>query len=572
MIEFDITNEEINALKEYKEKRYEAINQMLVSNSETDVALLSSEVEKKSVSISYDRESVVEYIRNIKLIYRLILKQFYNKKYKFKKKIYRGTNLSEIESVKNELFIDRFLSATENEDEAINDYAAKWNRPVCMNLILEQNIPYIYVKDILKEKKYKNEILISPFTKIKNISEDNEKKLEKNSKEIKVYNIELEKQCLDELTERERKGLYNYILENAYSIRKKIIESIDLEKENSTNFENIRKLEQLLSKYENEIEEKENSSDYSDIDKEEDLDDIERITKELNELKRISTRLFEVRKENINFVNMWKRNIAVYMIAECREIEKQFELNSEETSESSENVNENIEECAEVINEETEVEIEDAKNADEFKYSNSIDINTKKEIIQEKNFDCKIEKIENFDVDESSDKVILNTEEQETKLVNVVAENEEDSFSKEVKKEAKDNIIATQKLLSDINHLIMKQQNHAKIAGNIGATYSALNNAFEMRKKSEEVLELLKKVELKINEICNLEENERQEKLLKISKKNIEIGALINYLNNPKIVAINTNATRFDEMEIIEENELKEVLQKEYEKLEVKLN
>ena len=85
-----------------------------------------------------------------------------------------------------------------------------------------------------------------------------------------------------------------------------------------------------------------------------------------------------------------------------------------------------------------------------------------------------------------------------TQVERIFAENEEDSFSKEVKKEAKDNIIATQKLLSDINHLIMKQQNHAKIAGNIGATYSALNNAFEMRKKSEEVLELLKKVELKM--------------------------------------------------------------------------
>ena len=74
MMDFNITDEEINALKRYKEKNYEAINQMLVSDAETDIALLSSEVENKVVSIVYNRESVIEYLKNIKLIYRLILK------------------------------------------------------------------------------------------------------------------------------------------------------------------------------------------------------------------------------------------------------------------------------------------------------------------------------------------------------------------------------------------------------------------------------------------------------------------------------------------------------------------
>lgn len=562
MMEFDITNEEINALKDYKEKNYEAINQMLVSNSETDVALLSAEVEKKSVSISYDREAVAEYLRNIKLIYRLILKQFYNKKYKIKKNLYRGTNLSEIENAKSELFIDRFLSATENEDEAINCYAAKWNRPACMNLVLESNIPYIYIKDILKEKKYKNEVLISPFTKIKYISEDEEKRLEKNSKELKVYSIELEKQTLDSLTERERSGLYNYILENAYSIRRKIIESIDLEKENVINFENIRKLEQLLSKYETEIEEKETAGDYSDIDREEDLDDIERITKELNELKRISTKLFEIRKENINFVNMWKRNIAVYMIAECKEVEKEFELaqgnivNNDELVNNHENIVDNTEE---ILDEDS---VKTNKEHEENIYTED-----KKELNEENNNDSEINNIneEPEDVNDVVDTIIEDVvakpeknSDQETKIFDIIDDNEvEDPFSQEIKQESKDNINASKKLLSNINHLIMKQQNHAKIAGNIGATYSALNNAFEMRKKTEKLLELLTTIDSKVEEICKLEDETKQERLLKISKKNIEISTLINYLNNPKIVAINTNATRFDEMEIIEENELK---------------
>ena len=77
MMELNVTNEEIEALKNFISKKYEAINQMLVSNSETDIALLSDEVENKVVDISYNREDIEEYLNSIKLIYSLILKQFY---------------------------------------------------------------------------------------------------------------------------------------------------------------------------------------------------------------------------------------------------------------------------------------------------------------------------------------------------------------------------------------------------------------------------------------------------------------------------------------------------------------
>lgn len=654
MIDFNITDEELNALKIYKEKDYEAMNQMLVSNSENDIALLSAEVENKVVSIIYNRESVIEYLKNIKLIYRLILKYYYSKKNKLTKKIYRGTNLSEIERVKSELYIDRFLSATENENEAINVYSANWNRPACMNLILDEKIPYIYVKDILKDKKYKNEIIIAPFTKIKYITELDEKKLEKNSKLLKVYDIELEKQELDELTDRERNGLYTYVLENAYSIKRKLEECIDLEKENVTNFENIRKLEQLLSKYEAEIEEKELSQNYSDTDREEDYDDIERITRELNELKDTSTKLFEIRKEHINFVNMWKRNIAVYMIAECREIEKAFEVvyasgnidkivdNKVEEIIEEVKTEVKVEETNDTIKEETEKfdtkelikETENKKEESKFETKvldreefnrqkeltlkeetekilkevskgiskeqvfdsrrtkvtqDTIEINTnlkseenkiekeveteitenveekkatttleeeKNDLNTDKENEVKIEKVENV-VEETKE------DPEETRILKLVEEKmglkeKEDVIVSNVKEECDENIEAVEKLLGNIKTLITKQQNHAKIAGNIGSTYSALNNAFEMRKVSETLLELVKNIKEKTNVISELEDiEERDTKLEKISKTNLEISTLMNYLNNPKIAARNSRATRFDEMAIIEENELK---------------
>ena len=208
MIDFNITDEELEALKKYEEKNYEAINQMLVSDAETDIALLSSEVENRVVSILYDRMAVIEYLKCIKLIYSLILKSFCKEKNRIPKNIYRGTNLSEIERIKTELFIDRMLATTDNKDEAINEYSAVWNRPACMNIILENNVPFVYVKEILRDRKYKNEILISPFTKIKFITEENEQKIDKNVKVAKCYKVELEKQSLDELSERERNGLY----------------------------------------------------------------------------------------------------------------------------------------------------------------------------------------------------------------------------------------------------------------------------------------------------------------------------------------------------------------------------
>ena len=125
---------------------------------------------------------------------------------------------------------------------------------------------------------------------------------------------------------------------------------------------------------------------------------------------------------------------------------------------------------------------------------------------------------------------------------------------KRVKEESKENLEASENLIKNIKELITKQQNHARIAGNIGSTYSALNKAFEMKSVAEAMKEMLNKVDLKIQE-ARLQNDE--EKLEEISKLNIEISTLINYLNNPKIALKNTRVTRFEEMAIIEENELK---------------
>lgn len=512
MIDLSFTNEELDALKKYINKDYLAINQMLISNCETDIALLSEYEENKSVFLSYNKENVIENLKTIKLLYKLILKQYY-KETKRKEVVFRGTNLAEIDRLKNEIFIDKPLIATDNATLAENNYAANWNRPVCMNIKLSNDIPYIYVDEVLENYEKTNTIVIAPFTKIKNVSLEEEVKLEKNSKLLKKYNLEIEKQELDKLTDDERNGLYDYILSNTYSINQRLEECIRLEKENSLNFENIRKLEQLLAKYENNNEDSEIDEDSIN---EKDYDDIERISKELEELKNLSTNMFEIKKQNIEFVNMWKRNIAVYLIAECREIENLFvdmNLPSKET---------------EIVK-----KVEDSKN--------------KKENISQ---ETKVLQIEEQEKQNTIDFVLSN-------LKNKSLNDEENIYTR-VKIESLENIQAGEKLIEDIKNLIIKQQNHAKIAGNMGATYSALNNAFDMKKAAEALLELLQNINLKVEAILGDGENKTNErKLEKISKVNIEISTLINYLNNPKIAVRNSKVTRFEEMAIIEENELK---------------
>lgn len=520
MMELDFTKEELETLEAYVSKKYEAMNQLLVSNCETDIALLSDEVENKVVKIPYDRESVIENLMNTKNLYKLFMKNFYKSKHE-EKTFFRGTNLAEVERLKMEPFIDRIWSAT-TDKKSQEKFAKKWNRPVGITITLEENIPYFNVGNILGSEKYNKDILIAPFTKVKKIEEDKNINLD-NSKYFKYYNVVLEKQNLDKLTYAERNGLYNYILENAYSIKRKIENCIKIEKENAINFDNIRKMEQLLRKYESTIDEKEVDFEYSDIDRIADYNDVERVTKELNDLKKISTNVFELRKENIDFVNIWKRNIAVYMIAECREIEEQFK-----------DIEYNPEEIEEKVELET-TEVIEIEEVEPEKIVTSVALKTSEEELEDNN-----------------------QEEKELEAVNVQEPVEENEVQKRVKAESRENVDQVKKLLDDINVLITKQQNHAKIAGNMGTSYSALNNAFEMRKKTEVLEDLVEKIDNKVNELCLKEFNERiQLDLELVSKSCIEISTLLNYLNNPKIAVRNSKVTRFDEMAIIEENELK---------------
>jgi len=480
----NITNEEIQAIKYYKENAFENINQLLIADSRADIVIMSDE-QNEGVEISYDKSSVVNYIETIKKVYKAMLKYYLGKGKKEDWAFTRNATISEIEKFKTEPFIDRFIITNINKD--VNQEMAIGNNQVVMYISGEENIPYIILNDVLKDDS--KDVLISLFTKVSNINENTKIKLKE--KTISTYTVKLEKQELEEMSENDNIALYNYIISNSDLVNTTLSNTVRLEKENVYNYESIREIEKQVSDMELEINRKEMNGNYSESNKNLDNIELKELKEKLEVFKNHSAEIFSSIKDNNKFITEWKKNVTVYLMDECSKIERQV-------IEEMKNYNNMAE-----------------KEVEEFKeYAKN-----KKENLEKENFD------------------------------NVL---------KEVKAECQDNITMYNKLMKDINRLINRQQNFAKIAGNLGATYSALNNAFDIKKKAEELGSLINTIKLKVDSIGTLEiSDESNNKLLKISEVNNQIGILMNYLNNPKTAVAKSKMNRFDEMIVVEENELK---------------
>ena len=365
--------------------------------------------------------------------------------------------------------------------------------PALLNIIGDGCIPILNIDEALGLETKEPEILISPFTKIKEFKENEQIALE-DEKILRIYTVILEKQDLQEITEEERKSIYNYIISSTEVVDQKLKEAVENEKDKIEINEEIRKLEVLLKKYEQDVAKKIQLKDYLESEKNADSNDIKRIKDNINSLEDKSLNIFEEKKLSMDFITKWKKNISVYIMAEFRELEIKYE--------------------------------EEAKAQD----------------LKENK---KMKKLE--------ENAIIKQVELEKESV--------ENIAKAVNKECDENIIITERLINDIQKLIIKQQNHAKIAENIGAKYCALNNGFESKKKAELLLEKVKYIKDKAREVCeNINKSLLSEKLLEISKVNLQINVLLNYLNNPKSNIGQSKITRFEEMSIIEENELKRAI------------
>lgn len=484
-MEKDLTNEEMEVIRLYKTFTKNAINIMLTSNVEKDFDVMS----KQKDNNLYSKMNLIKNIETFKSVYAIILKMFYKKIEKKDWSFSKYTTLAEVNKAKNEIYIDRLIFATAHKEKIEEEQTENIELPVLVNLIGDKNIPYIELEKILGTVKAEEEVLISPFTKIKKIEEVGKKDLDED-KNLKIYNMYLEKQELVKMSKEEKTGLYTYLVTNADLVNEKLQKCIEIEKENSKNYENIRKLEQLSNKYESELEKKE-SLGIDEQTKKEELENIDRVNRELDNLKENATTLFQTKKEECDFIVNWKKSLAVYLMSECKEIEEEY-------------------------------------------------------LVKEK----VIKEISNSKMEKLEQEIRKKQEENDEKTL-------EDIITA-VKEECKENLIVAERLINDIKNLILKQQNHAKIAGNLGTSYSALNNCFEIKKYAETLKEMLIKIQNKVEKICKTEDRIiLDQKLLEISKINVQINTLMNYLNNPKTSIGKSKITRFDEMAIVEENELK---------------
>ena len=125
------------------------------------------------------------------------------------------------------------------------------------------------------------------------------------------------------------------------------------------------------------------------------------------------------------------------------------------------------------------------------------------------------------------------------------------------------------KMVEDISDLIKKQQKYAKIGAETNSKYSSLIDGFKIKQEAEKLRKILSDMYFEFKEyyfnklnkkIPNLEYERRLSKILEIAEK---VEVFLNYIYNPKNAKQRTDINRFDELILIEENEIKRRITKE---------
>ena len=167
MMKYDITNEEKEALRLYKGFNYEAINGLLTSSCDEDIALLRESIESNSVqTISYKKDNVIKNMEIVKKIYELMIKMDLNNEKKIDFKFARGTGIEELQRYKNEPYIDRMISVVTDSQKAKEKYAANFENPVLINILGNNEIPKVKISDVLSMTEDTEEVIIAPFTQV----------------------------------------------------------------------------------------------------------------------------------------------------------------------------------------------------------------------------------------------------------------------------------------------------------------------------------------------------------------------------------------------------------------------
>ena len=191
------------------------------------------------------------------------------------------------------------------EEKAKFNMGQNISKYAMMQLYANDDIPYIILNENI------DEIVISPFLEIESIEEN----IDVSYNDFIRYKVFLRKQKMEKISDEEEGFIFNNIINNADIANQKLKECVRIEEENIKNFENIRKLEQLLAKHNLSMEQENYEKDNSDIDKQAVLDDIDRINTELATQKAIAIDMFDKRKENLFFISNPKFKFSIFNIS-----------------------------------------------------------------------------------------------------------------------------------------------------------------------------------------------------------------------------------------------------------------
>ena len=126
---------------------------------------------------------------------------------------------------------------------------------------------------------------------------------------MRTYDLKIEKQDIQEMSNEDKIALYNYIISNSDLVNSTLVSSANLENENSNNFEEIRELEKQISDLETDINNNEIEGNYGESQKELDDINLDKLNKRLESLKTRSTEIFEeIKKNTAGCCVAWKRS------------------------------------------------------------------------------------------------------------------------------------------------------------------------------------------------------------------------------------------------------------------------
>ena len=214
--ELPLTEEEIEAIREYAGLTHAKINFLADLDYNKQ-----QQLKKDHWTVEMTTEELEKNIQRFVNIYSAIYKAG---KRIARKRLYRATNKGQIEEIKRKGEIVSFTSTSFEEDSVKTKYFGGYQDDAAiLRIDVEENVPTLYIDPYKSGAgEDEGELLISPFTKVKQISES-------DWKGYAYCNVTLEKEELEEVPVGELRALQAQLIEGYDYYKEQVKASMELE-------------------------------------------------------------------------------------------------------------------------------------------------------------------------------------------------------------------------------------------------------------------------------------------------------------------------------------------------------